>query len=201
MIIRQAIGCAILVSAGLLPVTAYAQNVNITRSVLADQPYTLIYPDSMSASGGGDQPLSLSHPDAPIYCDLTIVPVTSTDWTADSALAELDDTEVTANWSGTFPGFTLGTKAVKSYQSGPALYYDAQSTDSPMGMPLTIVHTQTVDGGHGYVLDCLYSTAIAAEARPVVDFIIANFSTKADAECCVGAVAEPSAAAPAPAPQ
>jgi len=201
MIIRQAIGCALVVLAGLLPVTAYAQNVNITRSVLADQPYTLIYPDSMSASGGGDEPLSLSHPDAPIYCDLTIVPVAATDWTAESALAKLDDTEVTANWSGTFPGFTLGTKAVKPYQSGPALYYDAQSTDSPMGMPLTIVHTQTVDGGQGYVLDCLYSTAIAAEARPVVDFIIANFSTKPDAECCIGAVAEPSAAAAAPAPQ
>ena len=31
--------------------------------------------------------------------------------------------------------------------------------------------------GNGYTLDCFYATEMAAEARPIVDSIIANFST------------------------
>ncbi len=152
----------------------------------------------MTASGGGADPLTINHPNAPLQCTLEVVPsVTDTSWTPDGALAAFDADQVTASWIDTFPGFTLGTKGTTDYQSGPALIYDGQSTGSPMGVPLTIVHTETVDSGRGYVLDCLFATSEAEKARPIVDFIIANFSTKADAECCTGTIpmSKPPAAA------
>lgn len=200
MTIRWAILC-FSASAMLLTGPAFAQSVNVTRSVLTDQPYTLIYPDVMVATGGADEPLTINHPDAPLQCSLTIVPVEDTGWTPENALSSLDDAAVSANWTTTFPGFTLGTKGVTAYQSGPALIYDGQSTDSPMGVPVTIVHTETVATSRGYVLDCLFATEVAERARPIVDFIIANFSTHADAECCIGAVAEPDPTDPSNAPQ
>jgi hypothetical protein len=200
MNLRSAFGYTLGLAAGLLPAIAMAQSVSVTRSVLLDQPYTLIYPEEMVASGGVDEPVTVNHPNAPLQCSLTIVPAEDAAWSAEDALAALDDAEVTAAWAEAFPGFTLGTKAVTAYQSGPALFYDATTTDSPMGVPLTIVHTEAVDSGRGYVLDCLFATAEAGGARPIVDFIIANFSTRSDAECCIGATAEPTATDPA-APQ
>lgn len=197
MNLRPAIGCIAAVSIVLLPGAALAQSVSVTRSILPDQPYTLIYPDPMTASGGIDGPLTINHPNAPLQCDLTIVPVDDTAWTPETALASLDDAEVVASWSETFPGFALGSKATTAYQSNTALIYDGTSTDSPMGVPLTIVHTETVANGRGYALDCLFATEVAAQARPMVDFIIANFSTRADAECCIGAEPEIAPAMPA----
>src|SRR5687768_10823802 len=117
--------------------------------------------------------------------------------TPENALASLVDDDIVASLSETFPGFVLGTKATTAYQSGPALIYEGTSSDSPMGMPLTIVHTETVDNGRGYALDCLFATEFAAQARPIVNFIIANFSTRADAECCIGVEPEIDPAAPA----
>ncbi|HTN63683.1 MAG TPA: hypothetical protein VL147_19370 [Devosia sp.] len=195
-----ALGACLLASATLLPVTAYAQSsVSVTRSILPDQPYTLIYPDIMTASGGGADPLTINHPDAPLQCDVEVVPVVAdSTWTPDSALASFDDTAVAASWTESFPGFTVAAKGKIAYQSGPALIYDGQSTNSPMGVPLTIVHTETVDAARGYVLDCLFATSVAEQVRPIVDFIIANFSTKADAECCIGAVVAPDPEALAP---
>jgi hypothetical protein len=176
---------------GVLPGVAMAQSVSVSRSVLENQPYTLIYPDPMVASGGLDAPVVINHPDAPLQCSMSIVPVEDSDqWTAEAALASLDDGDVTAGWAESFPGFTLMNKSVVEYQSGPALLYDGTSTDSPMGMPLTIVHTETVDSGRGYTLDCYYDTAGEAQLRPLVDFIIANFSTSSGAGCCVGAEPE-----------
>ena len=35
-----------------MPVAALGQSVNVTRSIFADQPYTLIYPEGMVAVGG-----------------------------------------------------------------------------------------------------------------------------------------------------
>ena len=198
MNLRPAIGCIAALSLALVPGTAFAQSVNVTRSILPTQPYTLIYPDAMLASGGVDEPLVINHANAPLQCDLTIVPVEDTNWTPESALASLVDADVVASWSETFPGFALTSKGTTAYQSNTALIYDGTSTDSPMGVPLTIVHTETVDGGRGYVLDCLFATEVAEKALPIADFIIANFSTKADAECCVGAVVAPEAATPAP---
>ena len=194
---RPAIGCIVAVSMGLVPGVAFAQSVNVTRSILPDQPYTVIYPDTMIASGGAGVPLTINHPNAPLQCDLTIVPVEDTEWTPESALASLVDDDVVASWSETFPGFELGTKATIAYKSNAALIYEGTSTDSPMGVPLTIVHTETVNNSRGYALDCLFATEFAAQARPIVNFIIANFSTHADAECCIGVEPEIDPAAPA----
>ena len=172
---------------GLLPAASFAQDVdiNVTHSILPDQPYTLIYPAVMQPSGGGDQPLVINHPKAPLQCGMTIVPTEQTTWSADEALADLDDDAATQSWAETFPGFTLGDKGTTPYQNVTALTYQGTSTNSPQGVPITLVHTEAVDNGNGYVLDCFFATEVARQARPVVDFIIANFSTDVDAECCV----------------
>ncbi|KQX34061.1 hypothetical protein ASD04_17620 [Devosia sp. Root436] len=168
-------------SLSFLPVAAYAQTAGISGSPLPDQPYTLIYPDVMVTSGEPGGPLTINHPGLPLQCVLTVVPVEDTGWTAEGALAELDAAAVAAGWSETFPGFTLGASLVTRYQSNPALQYEGTSTGSEQG-PITLVHTETVDAGNGYTLDCFYATEMAAEARPVVDAIIANFSTRQDAQ-------------------
>ncbi|MCW5722419.1 MAG: hypothetical protein KIS86_14865 [Devosia sp.] len=178
-------------SMGLLPAASMAQSVNITRSILADQPYTLIYPEAMIASGGAGESLTINHPQAPLQCDLTVVPVEDTGWTAEAALGALDAAAITNGWSETLPGFTLGHSGTAAFQDATALFYDGTSTDSPMGMPLTLVHAETVSQGRGYALDCLYATEVAEQARPIVDFILANFATRSDAECCIGAAVEP----------
>ena len=184
---------ATLATLGLVfaPSLAAAQSVNVTRSILPTMPYTVIYPDIMVASGGGADPLTINHPEAPLQCDLTVVPVEDTGWTAAAALTALDDNEVAAAWSGIMPGFTLGAKGTTPYQDATALIYDGTSPASSMGVPLTVVHTETVSNGRGYVLDCLYATAGAEQARPIVDFIIANFATRSDADCCIGAEVAP----------
>lgn len=198
MYLRPAIGCLAALSLGLLPAAAFAQSVDvkINRSILPDQPFTLIYPSPMTASGEPGGTLTINHPNAPLQCYLTVVPVQDTAWTAEGALAALDDAKVAEGWAADFAGFTLGAKSVAAYQSGPALMYEGTSTDSPMDVPLTIVHTEAVDTGRGYTLDCFFATAEAAQARPIVNFIITNFSTRADAECCQGMVAEDAATEP-----
>src|SRR5690606_29709649 len=55
MTIRRRIGFFVLAGALALPVAATAQSVNVTRSILEDQPYTLIYPDTMLASGSAGE--------------------------------------------------------------------------------------------------------------------------------------------------
>lgn len=171
----------------LSPTLAAAQSVNITRSVLTGLPYTLIYPTEMTATGGGDAPLTINHASAPLQCDMSVVPVDDTDWSAEDALGALDDGEIASAWSGSLPGFAVTTKGLVAYQDATALTYEGTSTDSSMGIPLTLVHTEAVSSGRGYVLDCIYAADQAEQARPIVDFIIANFATRSDAECCVGA--------------
>lgn len=177
-----------------MPVAALGQSVNVTRSIFADQPYTLIYPEGMVAVGGAGEPLTINHPDVPLQCDLSVVPVEDTGWTAEAALAGLDAAEVTAAWSETFPGFTLGNSGTKPYQDATALYYEGTSESSPMNVPISLVHTETVASGRGYALDCIYATSAAEQVRPAVDFIVANFSTRSDADCCVGVTPETEAA-------
>ena len=63
------------------------------------------------------------------------------------------------------------------------------------------MHTEAVDEGRGYLFDCMYGVEFEAQLRPVVDFIFANFSTRADADCCIGAVVDDSDNAPLPAVQ
>jgi len=182
------------IGAAMMPLAASAQSMSVTRSIFADQPYTIIYPDVMIASGGADEPLTINHPNAPLQCDLTIVPVEDTSWTPDNALSSLDAEATAAAWSETFPGFALANSGTVQYQDATALIYEGTSTGSPMGMPITLVHTETVTSGRGYSLDCIYATDVAAQIRPAVDFIIANFATRSDAECCIGVTPETEAA-------
>lgn len=181
----------------LSPTLAAAQSVNITRSVLPTLPYTLIFPQPMVASGGGEDPVTINHPAAPLQCDMRVVPAEDTGWTAEGALGALDDAEVAASWSHIMPGFVMGSKGTTPYQDATALIYDGSSPESSMGMPLTVVHTETVANGRGYTLDCYYATDQAEQARPIVDFIIANFATRSDAECCIGAEVVPEDEPPA----
>lgn len=197
MMLFRTLAIAASLCTGFIPAVAFAQSVNLTRSILPDQPYTLIYPDTMLASGGAGEPLVINHPNAPLQCNLQVIPVEDTDWTAEQALAELDDASVVTAWAGTMPGFTLGTKGTTAYQDATALFYDGTSPESTMGVPLTLVHTETVSNGRGYSLDCLFATEVTEQARPIVDFIIANFATRSDADCCVGATVEEPAAEPA----
>ncbi|KKB79851.1 hypothetical protein VW35_04995 [Devosia soli] len=173
--------------AAAMPVAATAQSVNVTRSIFPDQPYTLIYPEAMVATGGAGEPLTINHPNAPLQCDLSVVPVEDGQWTAESALSSLDTDAITAAWAETFPGFVLGPSGTTQYQDATALIYEGTSKSSAMGVPITLVHTETVASNLGYSLDCIYSTAVSEQVRPAVDFIIANFATRSDADCCVGA--------------
>ncbi|MBU1307068.1 MAG: hypothetical protein KKF33_16310 [Alphaproteobacteria bacterium] len=182
MTMKPAMGCLAAMTFLFVPVASYAQTINMTGSPLPDQPYTLIYPEPMAATAEAGGPLTINHPTMPLQCILTVVPADDAGWTADGALAALDDAAVTAGWASTLPGFALTNKAVTAYQSNPALLYEGASTDSPQGVPLNVVHTETVSDGNGYTIDCIYATASAAEARPIVDFVLANFSTQQDAE-------------------
>lgn len=182
--IRRALA---LLACAALVLPASAQSVNVTRGILADQPYTLIYPDTMTATGAAGEPMVVNHPDAPLQCELAVVPVEDTDWTPQEALAGFDPEAASAEWAETFEGFSITETGIAEIQGGEALFYAGESTDSPMGMPITLVHVETVAAGRGYLLDCLYASAVAENARPIVDFIVANFATRSDAGCCVGA--------------
>lgn len=194
---RVGLALATATCAALLPAIALAQSVSVTRSILPDQPYTVIYPEPMVASGGGGAPLVINHPNAPLQCELTVVAVDDAEWTAESALSTLDEAAINQGWGQTFAGFAIANKSTIAYQDATALLYDGTSQDSPQGVPLTLVHTETVAGGNGYALDCLFATDVAEQARPIVDFIIANFATRSDAQCCIGLTVAPAETPPA----
>ncbi|HEY8575539.1 MAG TPA: hypothetical protein VIL88_04280 [Devosia sp.] len=172
----------VALSISLLPAAGFAQEAGVSGSPLPDQPYTLIYPPEMVVEGGElGGPVTINHPTVPLQCVLAVIPVEETSWTAEGALASLDATAVAAGWAETLPGFTLGASSVTNYQSGPALQYEGTSPGADESGPVTLVHTETVSEGHGYTLDCFYPTEVAAEARPLADYIIANFATTQDA--------------------
>jgi hypothetical protein len=177
-----AVGGLLALSLSLLPMAVLAQEAGVSGSPLPDQPYTLFYPEAMVTSGEPGGPLTINHPALPLQCVLTVVPVEDSAWTAEGALAALDTAAAAAGWSETFPDFTVGASLVTKYQSNPALQYEGTSPGSDQGGAITLVHTETVDAGNGYTLDCFYATEMATEARPIVDSIIANFSTKQDAQ-------------------
>lgn len=180
------------------PTLAAAQNISVSQSTDPALPFTLIFPEPMQASGSAAQGMRINHPDAPLQCEMNVVPVVNTEWTAQTALGMLDDNELSNAWSAALPGFSVTDKGTTAYQDATALFYEGESLGSELGIPLTLVHTETVAGGLGYVLDCFYATAEAARARPIVDFIIANFATSAEAECCRVELPAPEAeAAPA----
>ena len=182
MKLAPAFGGLLALLFSLVPVAAFAQEAGVSGSPLPDQPYTLIYPQVMATGGEVGGPLTINHPAMPLQCVLAVIPVEDTSWTAEGALASLDPTTVSGGWNDTLPGFTLSASLITNYQSNPALQYEGASAGTADSGPVTLVHTETVDGGNGYTLDCFYPTEVAADARPVVDSIIANFSTRQDAQ-------------------
>lgn len=173
-----------LMLAGLLvlavPVAAQ-QDVTLTGSPLPDQPFTLIHPAVMSVSGNPGEPVVINHPDMPLQCILTVVPVEDTSWTAEAALASLDEAAIRQSWSDTIPDFAIASKSTTPFQTVAALRYDGGGPTDAEGA-LSLAHAEAVENGNGYSIDCIYGTAAAEQARPVIDFILANFSTRQDAQ-------------------
>lgn len=161
--------------------------VVIDRGLTADLPYTAIYPSVLRSIDDGNPAtiLTLQHPEAPLQCDAFAVEGGGAGWTAEEALRKLDVRGIEATWIPDFPGFKVVAQSVTQFASGPALLYEGESDNSPLGVPLRIIHAETVDAGRTYAVECLMGKSIAAEAKPLVDFVIANFSTRSDGECCI----------------
>lgn len=175
------------VAAIALPVTeAAAQSLSLTRGRDPAKPYTVIFaPEFAATAGEGDTALVLTHNSVPLQCSLIVVPVEDSGWTAEGALATFDRAAIESGWQQGFPGFSVSEQRVVSFQNATALQYAGDSFGSPGGEAVHIVHAETVDDGRGYVVECLTPVRAKEAARPLVDFIIRNFSTRADAQCCV----------------
>lgn len=161
--------------------------VVIDRGLTEDLPYTAIYPKVLRSVDDGSPAtiLTLQHPGAPLQCDAFAVAGAEEGWTAEAALSKLDVPGIEATWTPDFPGFKVVDQSVTQFASGPALLYEGESDNSPLGIPLRIVHAETVDAGRTYAIECLMDKAMVTGARPLVDFFIANFSTRSDGECCI----------------
>ena len=167
---------------------AFAQDqIIIDRGLTEELPYTAAYPDVLRTVDDGSTAtiLTLQHPDAPLQCDVFVVPGASDGWSAQGALDSLDIAGIEATWIPDFPGFKVTGQSLAQFASGPALFYEGQSEGSPLGIPLDIVHAEAVDAGRTYAIECLIGKDIAADARPMIDFLIANFSTRSDGQCCI----------------
>ena len=183
-------GAMLVAASGLVASPVFAQDqvqMIIDRGLTEDLPYTAIYPNVLRSvdDGNSETILTLQHPDALLQCDFFSVAGAPTGWSADAALSSLDVAGIEATWAPNFPGFTLGNQTVTRFQSGPALLYEGKSSSSPMGPAVNVVHAEAVDNGRTYAVECLVDGAVAADARPMIDFIIANFSTQSDAQCCI----------------
>jgi hypothetical protein len=182
---------ALAAALGMLcsPVLAQDQPVQmiIDRGLTDDLPYTAIYPNVLRSidDGSSETILTLQHPDALLRCDFFSVPGASGEWSAESALSSLDVAGIEATWTPNFPGFKLGNQSIARFASGAALFYEGKADSSPMGPPVDIIHAEAVDNGRAYAVECLVDRSVATDARPMIDFIIANFSTKSDGQCCI----------------
>lgn len=175
-------------AAALLGGTAAAQEqVMITRGADSSPPFTVIYPEVLKPveDGSATTLVTLRHPDAPLQCDVFSVAGAAGGWTAERAVKNLDVAGIEATWIPDFPGFRIVEQRVTDFASGPALLYEGESDNSPLGVPLRIIHAESIIDERTYAVECLIGRSIAAEARPLVEFIIANFSTRSDAKCCV----------------
>jgi hypothetical protein len=176
--------------AAIAPGAVFGQSdvtVNIDRGVLEIRPFTAIYPQSFRQVEDGSEVtvLTLQHNEAPIQCDVLIAERQAGEWNAEAALVSFDQNAVEATWRADFPDFAITAQRLTSFQSGPALYYEGEAQESPLGFPVKIVHAEAVDQGRTYIFECLMELALAAEAVPTIEFMITNFSTRSDAECCV----------------
>jgi hypothetical protein len=159
----------------------------IDRGLTEETPYTAIYPDVLRSVDDGSPAtvLTLQHPDVQLQCDAFVVPGGDPDWSAETALNKLDVAGIEATWLPDFPGFRVVAQSVTQFASGPALLFEGESDDSPLGTPLRIVHAEAIDDGRTYAIECLAQKGIAATVRPLIDFFIANFSTRSDGQCCI----------------
>lgn len=179
--------CASLAMAGL-PVLAQEQvQMIIDRGLTEDLPYTAVYPGIMRSidDGSPETFLTIQHPEALLQCDFFAVPGAPDGWSAEAALANLDIAGIEATWSPNFPDFRLSNQSVGRFQSGPALFYEGTASSSPMGPAVSVVHAEAVDNGRTYAVECLVDSSVAADARPMIDVIVANFSTRSDGQCCI----------------
>ncbi|MHB1102159.1 MAG: hypothetical protein ACYC0C_05145 [Devosia sp.] len=181
---------AVLLACATLGTQGLAQDqtqVVIDRGLTEDLPYTAIYPNVLRSVDDGSPAtiLTLQHPEAPLQCDAFAVDGAEAGWTAEAALSKLDVPGIEATWTPDFPGFKVVAQGITQFASGPALLYEGESDNSPLGIPLRIVHAEAVDAGRTYAIECLMEKSIATDARPLVDFVIANFSTRSDGQCCI----------------
>lgn len=184
---RAAALVAVLSAVGTPVLAQDGVQMIIDRGLTDDLPYTAIYPNVLQSvdDGNADTILTLRHPAAALQCDFFSVPGAADGWTAEAALQTIDVPGIESTWAPNFPGFAIGTQAITRFASGPALLYEGSSQNSPFSVPVSIVHAEAVDGGRTYAIDCLIDQAIAGDARPMVNFIIANFSTRSDGQCCI----------------
>ncbi|MDP1730348.1 MAG: hypothetical protein Q8L54_04045 [Devosia sp.] len=183
-------GLAMLAALAALGGEVLAQDqaqVVIDRGLTEDLPYTAIYPNVLHSVDDGSPVtiLTLRHPEVPLQCDAFAVAGAGAGWSAEAALRKLDVAGIEATWAPDFPGFRIVSHSVTRFASGPALLYEGESDNSPLGIPLRIVHAEAVDAGRTYAIECLMEKSIAADARPLIDFFIANFSTRSDGQCCI----------------
>lgn len=179
---------AALVLAATPPVIAQEQvEMTVVQGSTAERPFTMIYPNVFETVDDGSDVtvLTLRHPDAAMQCDAMVQDGAGADWSAETALQNLDVNGITATWAPDFPGFKVTGQSLTRFQSGPALLFEAESDNSPLGVPLKIIHAEATDAGRYYAIECLVDRSAADDARPMVDFIIANFSTRSDGTCCV----------------
>lgn len=178
---------AALVLAVTPPVIAQDAQIKTDRGLTEDRPYTISYPDVLQPvdDGSADSVVTLLHTSGPLQCNAFVVDGASRDWNAETALANLDVNGIVASWAPDFPGFKVTRQTVTQFQSGPALMFEGDSDNSPFGTPLRVVHAEAVDDGRFYAVECMVELAEADDARPMIDFIIANFSTRSDGTCCV----------------
>jgi hypothetical protein len=179
---------AALVLAATPPVLAQDQvEMSVVQGSTPERPFTVIYPNVFEAVDDGSDVtvLTLRHPDAVMQCDALVQDGAGTDWSAEEALKSLDVNGIVSTWSPDFPGFKVTGQSITQFQSGPALMFEGEADNSPLGVPLKIIHAEATDAGRFYALECLVERGAANDARPMIDFLIANFSTRSDGTCCV----------------
>jgi hypothetical protein len=185
---QGAILLAALAMVAVPPVSAQEQvQMVVVQGQTPERPFTVIYPDVLEVVDDGSDVtvLTLRHPNAVMQCDAMVQDGAGSGWSAESALENLDVDGIVSTWSPDFTGFKVTGQSISQFQSGPALMFEAESDSSPLGVPLKIIHAEATDGGRFYAIECLVERGAANDARPMVDVIIANFSTRSDGTCCV----------------
>ncbi|MCC0055820.1 MAG: hypothetical protein H6883_06760 [Rhodobiaceae bacterium] len=176
---------ALAILVGFSAAASADMKVKVSRSTVEDLPFTIIYPQDWVANPVSNRMVaSVSHPDLPFKCEVLIDDMPR-EYSAQELLDTLDDDIVNTELSKSFPGFKLTKKGLTKFASGPALYYEGVSEASDYGLPIHLFHGESVKGTQRHTLECLAAEQIAEDARPTVEVIFANFSTRSDGTCCV----------------